>query len=406
MKIALSLANFDPNRGKMEASTFELARQLLRLNHDIHVVAEHFSEAGLEIPIVPHRIRATRSPLRRAAIAEAKLHSLNADVIHDMGMTWYADVFTPHLGSPAGMLQRQLAGAVWWSRPFKRIGLQLSPRCRQQAELARRQLDQSDSIAVALSEMVADDYRSIHRVPADRIRVIYHGVDIKKFSPHIRKLRRATTRRKLGIDTKDLLLLASASECPQATWKLTFRALRRLVAKQAPAHLVVTADNRAASPQKLADRFGVGKHVKVVGPVSDLTPYYAAADVLLSPAPYAPCSSTVLEAAACGLPCITTRQNGAADLLTDGADSYILERYCAADLAERIKSLLDPARYERMGRAARRTAMKHTLERNVDKILQIYEEVVEARAQTNRGEQNILTLPHNTRHGSPARRAA
>ncbi len=403
MKIAFSLANFDPCGGKMEASAFELARQLLRRNHDIHVVAQHFSEAGLEIPIVPHRIRATRSPLRRATAAEAQLDSLNADVIHDMGITWYADVFTSHAGSTLGMWQRQLAGAAWWARPFKRVGLQLLPRCRQQAELARRQLDQSDSIAVALSEMVADDYRSIHGVPADRIRVIYHGVDIKKFSPHIRKLRRATTRRKLGIDTKGLLLLAVESDCPQATWKLTFRALRRLVAKHVPVYLVVSAENRAALPQKLADRFRVGKHVKVVGPVSDLTPYYAAADVLLSPAPYAPCSLTVLEAAACGLPCITTQKNGAADLLTDGTDSYILERYSAANLAERIKSLLDPARYERMGRAARRTAMKHTLDRNVDKILQVYEEVVETR---DRSEENILTLRHNAKHGSSAKRAA
>jgi glycosyltransferase involved in cell wall biosynthesis len=406
MKIALALESFDPQRGDREACTFELARHLLRLNHDVHVVAQDFSKAGLEIPIVPHRIRATRSPLRRAATAEAALRSLRADVVHDLGITWYADVFTPPVGSPLGMQQRQLAGAAWWTRPLKRLSLQWSPRARQQAELARRQLDHADSIAIALSEMVAHDYRTIHGLPAERIRVVHPGVDIKKFSPHIRKLRRETTRRKLGIDSKNLLLFSVADECQQGAWSLTFRALRRLAARRVPVRLVIAAPNRAASPQKLADRFGVADRVTVVGAVADRLPYYAAADVLLSPTLYAPFSLAVLEAAACGIPCITTRQNGTADLLTDGGDSCILDRHSAADLAERIELFRDPARCERMGRAARRTAMQYALERSVAKIAQIYDEVVEARTQANAEAPDILTLPRKIRRDSATRRAA
>lgn len=403
MKIALALESFDPHRGDTEALTFELARQLIRLNHEVHVVAQHFSEAGLELPIVPHRIRATRSPLGRAKAAETKLRSLRADVIHDMGISGHADVFTSYIGSPIGMWQRQLAGVPWWSRPLRRTGLRLISHYRQQAELARRQLEQSDSIAVAVSEMVAGDYRSIHGLSAERIRVVYGGVDIKKFSPHIRKLRRGTTRRNLGVGTKELLLLSLADGDHQGTWALTFQALRRLNAKQVPARLVIVGENRAAPPRKLADRLGVAKNVKIVGPVSDLIPYFAAADVYLSPTLYAPCSLAVLEAAACGLPCITTRQNGATDLLTDGTDSRVLKRHSAVELADCIESFRDPERCERMGRAARRTAMKHTLDRHVDRILQIYEEVVEARGQA---EPSILTLSHNTRPSSTVRRAA
>ncbi len=406
MKIALAVESFDPHRGETEASTFELARHLLRLNHDVHVVAQDFSEAGLEIPIVPHRIRASRSPLRRAARAEAKLRPLSADVVHDMGITGYADVFTSHVGSALGMQQRQLAGATWWTRPLKRLRLQWSRRFRQQAELARRQLDDADSIAVAQSKMVADDYRSIHGLPAERIRVVHQGVDIKRFSPHIRKLRRETTRRKLGIGTKDLLLFSMADEHQQRAWSLTFRALRGLTASRVPVHLVITAETRAASPGKLADRFGVADNVTVIGPVADRLPYYAAADVLLLPTLYAPSSMAVLEAAACGLPCITTRQNGMADLLTDGSDSCLLERLSAADLAERIELFHDPARRERMGRAARRTAMNHTLDRSVAKIVQVYEEVVETRTRADHSGPDILTLPRGNRSDSATRRAA
>jgi UDP-glucose:(heptosyl)LPS alpha-1,3-glucosyltransferase len=401
MKIALALQSFNPHGGDLEASTFALARRLLALKNDVHVVAEHFSEAGLEVPVVPHRIRATRSPLRRAAAAEAELHSIDADVVHDMGITWYADVFTSPAGSPSRTWQRQLRGAAWWARPLKRTGARLNPRTGQRAELLRRQLDGADSIRVAHSEMEADDYRSLHGLADDRIRVVYSGVDIKKFSPHTRKLRRETTRRKLGIGTKDMLLLSVADEQREGTWKFVFRALRRLVSKQVPASLVIAGVNGVSFPEKLADRFGMAKHVKVVGEVSDRIPLYAAADALLAPALYAPSDLSVLEAAACGLPCITTRENGVSELLTDGTDGYVLERHSAKDLAERMESFGDAARCERMSRAARRTAMKCTLDRNVDKIVQIYEEVVE-----EQGERRILALPGNAGRDSSVRRAA
>ena len=49
-------------------------------------------------------------------------------------------------------------------------------------------------------------------------------------------------------------------------------------------------------------------------------PYYAAADLYVHPTFYDPCSLVVLEAAACGLPIITSRYNGAAELFRgDGA---------------------------------------------------------------------------------------
>lgn len=403
MKIALALPSFDPHRGDMEALVFQLARQLLALKNEIHIVAQHFSDAGLELPIVSHRIRGTRSPLRRAAAAEAELRSIDADVIHDMGLGWYADVFTSPEGSPTRMRESQLAGMSWWARPLHRAGMRMSVRSRQQAELACQQLDQADSIHVAFSEMVATDYRTLHGLSEERIRTVHPGVDIKRFSPHTRKLRRETTRRKMGVDTKDLLLLSFVDECQAGSWRPTFQALRRLVARQVPVHLVVSMVNRKAFPQKLAERFGVSRHVKVVGPLSDRIPFYAAADVLLASTLYTPFSLTVLEAAACGLPCITTRENGAAELLNDEGDSCILKEHSAVELAERLEAFRSPAQCERLGRAARRTAMMHSLDRSVDKLVRVYEEVITMQGQ---GEPDILTLPREACRSKVVRPAA
>ena len=404
MKIALALPSLDPQRGDMEALTFELVRRLVALKNEVHVVAQHFSDAGLELPIVSHRIRRTKSPLRRAAAVEAELRRIDADVIHDMGIGWYADAFTWTAGSPIRMGESRLAETTWWARPLQRLGMGMSVRGRQRAELARRQCRRTGSIHVSLSEMVAQDLHTLHGLPSDRIRVVHPGVDIKRFSPHTRKLRRETTRRKLGVDTKALLLLSFEDEERQVgAWRLAFRALRRLILQQVPVQLVVSTVSDRAYLQKLAERFGVSRNMKIVGPLSDRIPFYAAADVLLAFTRYAPFNLAVLEAAACGLPCITTRENGAAELFVDEGDSCVVDLRSAIDLAERVESFRDRARWDRMGRAARRTAMNHTLDRYANKLMEIYEEIAKAQCHVDR---DILAFPDDSSQQKVNRRAA
>jgi UDP-glucose:(heptosyl)LPS alpha-1,3-glucosyltransferase len=82
--------------------------------------------------------------------------------------------------------------------------------------------------------------------------------------------------------------------------------------------------------------------------------FYAAADVLLHPTRWDACSLATIEAMVAGLPVITTAVNGAADLITDGTDGYVL-----ADpedhrmLARRIAALHDPTLRKIVGHAAR-----------------------------------------------------
>src|SRR6185312_17202667 len=65
--------------------------------------------------------------------------------------------------------------------------------------------------------------------------------------------------------------------------------------------------------------------VHFVGHCPDMRNAYFAADFLVHPTFYDPCSLVVLEALACGLPVITTRYNGAAELLSPPADGLVLD---------------------------------------------------------------------------------
>ncbi|HEX8678982.1 MAG TPA: glycosyltransferase family 4 protein, partial [Chthoniobacterales bacterium] len=114
----------------------------------------------------------------------------------------------------------------------------------------------------------------------------------------------------------------------------------------------------------------------------DPVPHYAAADVYVQPTWYDPCSLVTLEAAACGLPVITTRYNGASELMHDGLDGYVLEDpHDVATLAARMQALLDPALRNTMGAAGRAVALQHTFERQTDEFLELYREIMERRAR-------------------------
>ena len=134
--------------------------------------------------------------------------------------------------------------------------------------------------------------------------------------------------------------------------------------------------------------------VTLVGPVDDPAPYYAAADAFVLPTFYDPCSLSVLEAAASGLPSVTSRFNGAAELLSEGVEGFVLADPaddCA--LADRLRPLMEPSQRQQMGEAARRLALRYTLDRNCDELMAVYREVARPLRCTGEGRPAAALVP-------------
>jgi UDP-glucose:(heptosyl)LPS alpha-1,3-glucosyltransferase len=140
--------------------------------------------------------------------------------------------------------------------------------------------------------------------------------------------------------------------------------------------LAVVGGKRRRAFSQLAERLGAAEGTTFVGPVGDAAPYYAAADVYVQPTYYDPCSLVLLEALASGLPVVTSRYNGAGELISEGVEGSIVDDPGDIDeLSARLRPLLDAGLRARMSSAARRLAIKHSLERNCRELLAIYEEV-------------------------------
>ena len=375
MRVGLVIEEFDPSRGGVEQWTAQFTERLLERGHEVHVVARRFSSQTLATPIVAHPLGRVPSRVGFAEAAQRMVQSLDLDVVHDTGCGWSCDVFQPHGGSRAAAARRNLLLSPRWMRPIKRAVSGLLPRYREFDALSARQYADDGRLVLALSRRVAADFVHLHGVRPERIRLIYNGVDTRRFSPERRPTYRETIRRRLGISPETTLLLIVAHNFRLKGVPMLLRAMSAWNDRR-PLHLAVVGGKHVERFARKARRMGLKDRVTFVGPVDDTVPFYTAADVYVQPTFYDPCSLVVLEALAAGLPVVTSRQNGASELMTEGVHGHMLDDPADTDrFLACVESLMDADRREQIGRAARRLALEHTLDQNVDEVIAVYEEI-------------------------------
>ncbi len=84
---------------------------------------------------------------------------------------------------------------------------------------------------------------------------------------------------------------------------------------------------------------------------------------------------------ASGLPVITTKYSGAAEIIKDNVNGFVIqEPGDLMEIAERIKVLLNRDKLESMGENARRLAENFTFDKHIGRMMALYERVMSGRA--------------------------
>ncbi|TLM89870.1 MAG: glycosyltransferase family 4 protein [Actinobacteria bacterium] len=107
-----------------------------------------------------------------------------------------------------------------------------------------------------------------------------------------------------------------------------------------------------------------GEGVQFLGGLADVRPLMQSADLLVLPSDAEGLPVSLVEAMACGLPCLATRVGGVPEAVADGETGLLIPPGDADRLREALLRLLaDPALRESMGRQARlRVQEKYSLE--------------------------------------------
>jgi glycosyltransferase involved in cell wall biosynthesis len=293
----------------------EIARAALDENIGVTLVASHVAPELLAHPNVrwvPVKIgRWWPTNLLRQQVFALKsalwlrAHRREFDVLHVNGfITWMrADVNTSHF-----------VHSGWFGSKYYPFGLtkgvwsayqSVYTRCNALLEAwAYRR----SKVITAVSQKVADEIRAIGLTPDNRVDVIYNGVDTQGFAA-------ATGNREKFALPKDafLLLFVGDLRTPRKNLGTVLAALKHL-----PEHVqIAVAGFLPGSPYpEQAKALGIAHRVHFLGLVKEMPVLMHSVDAFVFPSRYEAMSLSLLEAMAAGLPVVTARTAGGAEIIT------------------------------------------------------------------------------------------
>jgi UDP-glucose:(heptosyl)LPS alpha-1,3-glucosyltransferase len=349
MRVALVIERFEPGIGGVENVAWRVAEGLVDAGDEVHVVARRGAPCpgvtlhGVEVPALwqPLRVYAFSRAAARAAPRR------EYDAVYSLARTVHQDLYRAGAGSHLDYLRQR------YRAPLLR---RLSPRHALLVDFERRVYGDASQIVVCNSEMVRRQIEQRHRVEARRLVVIRNGVEIERFAGGRRE--RVRVRGELGAGSDLVFLL------PGSGWarKGLDTALRALAQARVRAQLWVAGADSSRVWRRRALAQGVD--ARFLGFRRDLPAVYAAADALLLPTRYDAFANVCLEAAAAGLPVVTSGANGAADLFR-AAGRVVEDPEDVAGFAAALDEMADPAVRRRLGEAARAVAAAHAWEPHV-----------------------------------------
>jgi UDP-glucose:(heptosyl)LPS alpha-1,3-glucosyltransferase len=258
-----------------------------------------------------------------------------------------------------GVHRQWLAYRAAAAGPLERLALGVHPYHRYLCEAERRLFaHRALRVVICNSRMVREDIRRHFSVAAEKLRVIYNGVDLAHFQP---------APRRAGGARSAFLFVGSGFA------RKGLDTVLRALARVPEAELVVAGRDRAARRYAaLAARLGVAPRVRLLGGVEDVRPLYAAADCFILPTLYDPFPNAALEALAMGVPVIVSRRCGAAELVREGENGWLCEPRDAPGLAALMRLAAERARSGTPRDAARASAERFGIDTMARELSALY----------------------------------
>ncbi len=190
--------------------------------------------------------------------------------------------------------------------------------------------------------------------PENKAVVIHNGVDFTRFFPARHGHR--PVRQSLALESAETVLVFVGRLSPEKGIEVFLQALSKLARENPSWKCIVVGDgplkedfSRGLTAMDLASQvFLVGFH-------ADVAPYLQAGDIFVLPSLEEALPLSLLEAMACGLPCVVTDAGGISEVVTHMADGLIVRRGSEDELARALSYLLaNPQERQRMAAEALR----------------------------------------------------
>jgi len=216
-----------------------------------------------------------------------------------------------------------------------------------------------DGAIIAISRQIAVELQEFYRVRGP-VTVIPHGVNSERFHSRNRDLYRTGVRQQLRLKDNDLVALY-VGDLTKAHVHL-----KKMARAMPNVHLVVVSPSKTYHWK--------ASNVTILSLSRQIERYYAAADAFVFPTVNDPFGMVVLEAMASGLPVFTSDRAGAAELIENGKDGFVLPLNEWLDGT--IEGLRDRVRLREVGNRAEETARSRNWQSVVSDVEKVYEQVL------------------------------
>ncbi|HTZ90892.1 MAG TPA: glycogen synthase [Streptosporangiaceae bacterium] len=278
-----------------------------------------------------------------------------ADLVHSH--TWYANLagYLSSLlyGVPHVMTAHSLEPLRPWKAEQLGGGYALSSWCERTAI-------ESAAAVIAVSQgMAADILVSYPEVPADRVHVIYNGIDAEQYRPD----RGRDVLDRFGIDPAAPSVVFVGRVTRQKGLPVLLRAAEWID----PAAQLVLCAGQADTAELQAEVTGLVEHLRgsrsgviwLPGMLakSEVIQILSHATVFACPSEYEPLGIVNLEAMACGAAVVASAVGGIPEVVADGQTGLLVPPGNEQALADAINALVaDQARAAEFGASGRRRA--------------------------------------------------
>jgi glycosyltransferase involved in cell wall biosynthesis len=208
---------------------------------------------------------------------------------------------------------------------------------------------------ICVSNAVRDSLIHQYHFPARKLLTIHNGISPREFTPGQGDGK--AIRAKLGINADDFLLVCSARLSVEKGIDILLSAMSRIVQKYPTCKCILVGDGPLR--EELSGQvktLGLSGHVFMEGFQVDVRPYLHAADAFVLTSHIEGLPLSVLEAMACGLPCIVTNVGGSAEAVKHQVAGLVIPPASVDEAENAIVYLAThPAERARMANRARET---------------------------------------------------
>jgi N-acetyl-alpha-D-glucosaminyl L-malate synthase BshA len=351
-----------PTYGGSGVVATELGIELARLGHEIHFISysQPFRLSGRdEEGIYFHEVPVSNYPLFEFPPYDLALASRMAEVaeFYDLDLL-HVHYAIPH--SVCALLARQILASRGRRLPFVTTlhgtDITLVGQDRSYLPITKHAIQESDGVT-SISEYLRQ--KTIESFGTTRpIETITNFVNCDVYQPIHDEEARARARAHLA--QRDEVVMMHLSNFRPVKRAVDTVKIFAKVAKEIPARLVLVGDGPDRSAAEwLAHDLGIHCRVQFLGKQDRVNELLPLADLMLMPSEMESFGLAALEAMACQVPAITTRVGGIPELVEDGVNGLLCDVGDVDAMAEGALALLgDPARFQTMREAARRTAQK------------------------------------------------